>query len=448
MQPRLRRGRLAALRQQCLARQLSRLPCPALQSQQGGCNGEDEDGDDDGDGSEDEVALQGDTEAVPGARDGLAHHEQAVSTGCVQFRCRGTSGRTSDVAHLLGAFQVSSCRSLAAFGRVVGEGAASLGYFVPERLAQTLDNTERALLQRVAWRRSSWAWCLRPTKMFLLLEDTDLGEVFVKTWQTKKCMFDDISAAYTAKYKVAGFVHREAKVVLQQVAQSMRMDIADIESRHASWRRNKANMSVQVGRSLAKRQRAGGRGVISVVATRQKRSEGSNIKKRRAVRSAWATFISEESAEKKADFRELSDKRNISHEEYQRLQARGSLVAPSRGEKRKHRAFVTPRLRARQQAQTKLRTEQWRHSQHERSQTRVFGQHVGYCKSHWRKDVSLPREASREARFYMAMGVLTGHSRRCSCINLAIDTLADDFPAHTRFGLRYLGIFSRCLHAV
>ena len=34
--------------------------CPAPQRQQGGCNGED-----DGDGSEDEVALQGDTEAVP-----------------------------------------------------------------------------------------------------------------------------------------------------------------------------------------------------------------------------------------------------------------------------------------------------------------------------------------------------------------------------------------------
>ena len=73
--------------------------------------------------------------------------------------------------------------------------------------------------------------------MFLLLEDTDLGEVFVKTWQTKKFMFDDFSAAYIAKYKVAGFVDREAKVVLQQVAQSMRMDIADIESRHASLRR-------------------------------------------------------------------------------------------------------------------------------------------------------------------------------------------------------------------
>ena len=41
--------------------------CPALQRQQGGCNGEDEECDDDGDGSEDEVALQGNAEAVPDA---------------------------------------------------------------------------------------------------------------------------------------------------------------------------------------------------------------------------------------------------------------------------------------------------------------------------------------------------------------------------------------------
>ena len=132
-----------------------------------------------------------------------------------------------------------------------------------------------------------------PTNLFLLVEDTDLGEVFVKTWETKKCMLDDFSAAYIAKYKVTGFDDPEGKIVLQQVAQSMRMDTADIESRHTSLRRmlksvvqthmfNKANMSAQVvGRSLAKRQQcAGGRGVVSEVATRQKRSEVSNMKKK------------------------------------------------------------------------------------------------------------------------------------------------------------------------
>ena len=37
-----------------------------------------------------------------------------------------------------------------------------------------------------------------------------------------------------------------------------------------------------------------------------------------------------------------------------------------------HSVFVTPRLQAKQQAQTKLRTEQWRHYQQERSQTGVL----------------------------------------------------------------------------
>ena len=341
-----------------------------------------------------------------------------------------------------------------------------------ERLVQNLDKTVRALLHRVAWKRSSWGWCLRdffdgkhwkylpahertvgvfkilsrmccaaqehlflpheqfPTKLILLLEDTDLGDLFVKTWKTKKCTLDVFSAAYIAKYKVAGFDDPEAKIVLQQVAQSMRVDIADIQSRHASVRRmlksvvqthiNKANMSAQVvGRSLAKRQqRAGGRGVVSVVATRQKRSEGSNIKKRRAVRSAWAFFIREQSAGKKADFWELRDKyRDILHEEYQRLQARGSLVAPARGEKRKHRAFVTPRLLARNGIMATLPS---------RAQPdQGVGQHVGHCKSRWRKDgVFAQRSQSRGPRQHgngtgEGQGVLTDHCRRCSCINLA-----------------------------
>ena len=113
----------------------------------------------------------------------------------------------------------------------------------------------------------------------------------MKTWQTKKCMLDDFSAACIAKYKVADFDDPEAKIVLRQVAQSVRPLRRMLKSVVQTRRLNKANMSAQaVGRSLAKRQqRAGGRGVVSVVATGQKRSEGSNIKKRRAVRSAWAT---------------------------------------------------------------------------------------------------------------------------------------------------------------
>ena len=158
-------------------------------------------------------------------RDGLAHHEQAVSTGWVQFRRRGTIGRTSDVAHLLGAFQAPSCRSLAAFGRVVGDGAASRGYIVPSgtgrRRTSTIQSvhcckgllgggvnghgvfdhfsvgsigsnyplTSALSMYNTSSSRSCLEWVAQrqehlfspheqfPTKLFLLLEDTDLGEV-------------------------------------------------------------------------------------------------------------------------------------------------------------------------------------------------------------------------------------------------------------------------------
>ena len=158
-----------------------------------------------------------------------------------------------------------------------------------------------------------------PTTLFLLLEDTDdtdLGEVFLKIWETEKCMLDDFSAAYIAKYKVAGFDDPEAKIVLQEVAQSMGKDIADIESRHASLRRmlksvvrtqmlNKANMSAQVvGRSLAAACWRSRCGLSSGNKTEEERGI-QHQKKRRAVRFAWVTFISEQSAGKKADFREL-----------------------------------------------------------------------------------------------------------------------------------------------
>ena len=225
------------------------------------------------------------------------------------------------LAHLLGAFQASSCHSLAALGRVVGEEAASRGHIVPYgkgcRRASTIQSVHcckgllgggvlgHGIVEIFRWealevstRPQAHCRCTTlifkilsrmgcaaqehlflpheqfPTKLLLILEDTDLGEAFVRTWETKKCMFDDFSAAHIGKCKVASFDDREAKIVLQQVAQSMSVDIADIESRLASLRRvlksvvqthmlNKANMSAQVvGRSLAKRQqRAGGRAV-------------------------------------------------------------------------------------------------------------------------------------------------------------------------------------------
>ena len=137
----------------------------------------------------------------------------------------------------------------------------------------------------------------------------------METWETNRCMLYDFSASYNTKHNVAGFVDPEAKIVLQPVAQSLNMDIADAER-------------PVVGRPLAKRQqRAAGRGVVSVVAARTTRSEGSNFNKRRAVRPARATLVSEHFAGKKADFRKLGGTyRHITAED-PGFQARGSLVA-------------------------------------------------------------------------------------------------------------------------
>ena len=257
--------------------------CPALQRQQGGCHGEDWDCGDDGDGSEDEAALQGDAEGVPDADWSSGLTKTDWHTMNKQYRLGGYNFVVAvPSAHLLGAFQASSCHSLAAFGRVVGEEAASRGDIAPSqkgwRRASTIQRAAEGCLeveflgmvsskifdgrhwkcppahkrtvdvQHLIFKILSRMGCAAqehlflsheqfPSKLLLILEDTDLGEVIVRTWETKKCMLDDLSAACIGKYKVAGFNDPEAKIMLQQVAQSMRMDIADIESRHASLRR-------------------------------------------------------------------------------------------------------------------------------------------------------------------------------------------------------------------
>ena len=297
--------------------------------------------------AEDEVALQGDAEAQLDAGWSSGHHEQAVPAVQVPIRRRGTIGRTSVVAHILAALEASSCRSVAAFGRVVGE--------------------------EVAWRRSSWTWCVRdfrwealevatrpqahcrctpnlrgllpkgcaaqehlfllheqcPVNWLFFLKDTDLGEVFVE--KRNKCMFNDFSAACMAKYKVAGFDEPEAKIVCQQVAQSWNMDIADIESRHASLRRMLTSV-VQTHARPSRRQIFGGvaaacwrsRGCLSCGGKKQE-ERGVHHQKRQGYEIGESHF-------QQRAVREREGLRRVpqsSAEEYQRLQARGFLVAPA-----------------------------------------------------------------------------------------------------------------------
>ena len=200
-----------------------------------------------------------------------------TSSHCrVHFRRRGTMhGLNLRCCALAWIFQASSGRSLAA-GRVAGEEAASRGFFFPSGNGwrRTLTVLERALVQHVAWERSSDTVSSRffdgrhwkhppahlgdvdvqylifkilsgmgcaakehlfvpreqfPTNLLLLLEDTDFGEVLAR-WKPKKCGL--FNAAYIAKCIVAGFDDSGAKFVLHQVAQSKKIDTADIELRH------------------------------------------------------------------------------------------------------------------------------------------------------------------------------------------------------------------------
>ena len=297
LRPHLRRGRLVALRPQCLARLLSGLPCvvwcqerPTFGCQRQGhlrqrlcqtmartrmamttamCS--------EGKGRSANVTLKRCLMLIGEAdcqrRDWHTVNKQ-YRLGGYNFVVAALSAGTSDVAHLPGAVQASSCRSLAAFGRVVGDGAASADTSFRLGKAGAEPRQHRAaLLQRgllgggvlgmvssrffdgraleVSTRQQAHCRCTTPHLQdpvssglrsartlflapraisqricFCLSEDTDLGEVFVKTWETKKCMLDEFSAAYIAKYKVTGFDDPEGKIVLQQVAQSMRMDTA------------------------------------------------------------------------------------------------------------------------------------------------------------------------------------------------------------------------------
>ena len=137
--------------------------------------------------------------------------------------------------------------------------------------------------------------------------------------------------------------------------------------------------------------------MVSVVATRQNRSEGSNIKKRRAVRSAWSS----------------------------------ERFAPARGEKQTQQGirdatFAGQTVSPDQVANGTMATLPTR-----AQPDQGVGQHVGYCKSHWRKDgVFAQRSQSRNPLQHgngtgegqgatRHSGVSTDHNRRCSCINLA-----------------------------
>ena len=118
-----------------------------------------------------------------------------------------------------------------------------------------------------------------PIKLFLLLVDPSLAEVFV---QEAKCSMDSFAKAFITRFE-PDLACPDALQCLRVLGQLWRLDTADIEARHASLRRlltaapqaklldERLLSALWVGRSLAKRQAASaGRGVKQQPKLKQK----------------------------------------------------------------------------------------------------------------------------------------------------------------------------------
>ena len=162
--------------------------CPALQRQQGGCNGEDENGDDDGDGSEDEVALQGDAEAVPDADWSSGLTETDWHTMNKQYRLGGYNFVVA--APLAELLMLRTCLEpfrhlLAAHLLLSGESwekeqqAADISFRLGKAGAEPSTIQSVHCCKRL--RRSSWAWCLRDFSM------GSIGSIYWSTSALSMC---------------------------------------------------------------------------------------------------------------------------------------------------------------------------------------------------------------------------------------------------------------------
>lgn len=209
-----------------------------------------------------------------------------------------------------------------------------------------------------------------PLKLFLLLGDPSLAEDFLNI---KPCLLDDFSRKFIATYKDKGPSHPDALMTLRTVAMVWRLDIADVESRHAALRR-KLKASPQAKRllleglsatwacrTLAKRQhRSGGKGTCAP----QKKTKQTDKKRkhRKARRSAWHAYISHESQGRPANFRELGESyANLSKVEKKKFEQAARLASDPKGKAQKHRrAFVDPLKAARAKAARSRREAQWK----------------------------------------------------------------------------------------
>lgn len=73
-----------------------------------------------------------------------------------------------------------------------------------------------------------------PRKLFLLIEDSSLAELFATA---SECQMDAFTKAFVGSFKESGPSSPEALLVLRCIASVWKLDISEIEAKHASIRR-------------------------------------------------------------------------------------------------------------------------------------------------------------------------------------------------------------------
>ena len=150
-----------------------------------------------------------------------------------------------------------------------------------------------------------------PTKLFLLLADADLADLFEDEDLTPPCMVDSSAKACIAKYGLRG---QEAQVALRMIAIVAYLDIVQIEQRHAPLRRRLKVMAPTnaptvsdlssdfVFRQFRLRRASGGR--VQAKTKRGERSKkrgkrGPTAGARKGGGGAWRAYVRRESKGKR-----------------------------------------------------------------------------------------------------------------------------------------------------
>ena len=209
-----------------------------------------------------------------------------------------------------------------------------------------------------------------PFKLFLLLLDDSLAEVFA---EAQPCEVDAFSAGILEQYRGVGLGHPDCIMILRSLASVWKVDISQIEAKHASLRRllksqvqtkvmSAAGLSaIWVGHLLAKRQLRSGRlGVCKPHLKMKTEPKSTNVRKQK--RSAWQYYVHLTAKGRRADFKALGQ--SYSQLSTGRLaelreKARAACSISGKGKSVRQNPFKDPWRAALSSATRRRRVAQW-----------------------------------------------------------------------------------------